>query len=740
MPSSRSNIGMVMQESLENPGSSLHVAAASREGRRMSLSCSELEAAEAELNFQGFEGATSLKAEISGRIPNLNDSSAYREARCLLLKLGGAEALLRELVFAGFVDLETELLSIADRPFNVFAHLAQGAMTQPTMEKDQQALGSYRSKFHICANRLENDLHWDSENPVWIPKASMGHRHRLLTTKNLHWQWFNALVFGLVPGGVSPRDALVEVQEMKAAALHYAKNAGWSDDVGLFVNVFGHNNVNSLFVHVLDMAELGPGFEYHFHKNCPLDAVLKVLREEAVQKLIPSPPRSITVVPGLRGSIISTRAFFFNGTEGATSLKEEIVARLPQIKDSSGYRQARKLLLNELGGWEALYEELSRSGFVDPETHELTTETAPLNVFARIAAGKMSQPDFQAQQELLGDYKQKFIICSNRPENDVHWDSEDVEWVGKASMSRRHKLLIIKDLHWQWFNALIFGLVPEKQGGLPTKVVVSTLEVMKAAALTYTKNAGWGGNTGLFVHVFGHNSVNSLHLHILDMSELGPTFWKLDRRNCPLDAVIQVLHEEMASVANGSADPLDNMARSAAEAATSAKETMAAVTSMVRRLSQENIAKPSDHKLGVVEAHDIMQLNVGGESVDVHRDTLLLAPQGSMLNAMFSSGWTSPQLVRDSNGRIFLDLPPTSFKTIVDHLRLLHSTSPEEILTPPVVLRQHCREFEDLAWMLGVCELVTQPNSGRAKGMPRRVGERPRACVEPPQSACCSCS
>lgn len=40
---------------------------------------------------------------------------------------------------------------------------------------------------------------------------------------------------------------------------------------------------NSLFIHVLDMSELGPAFSYHSFKNLPLDDVIKAdfLTEES---------------------------------------------------------------------------------------------------------------------------------------------------------------------------------------------------------------------------------------------------------------------------------------------------------------------------------------------------------------------------------------------------------------------------------------------------------------------------
>ena len=91
-------------------------------------------------------------------------------------------------------------------------------------------------------------------------------------------------------------------------------------------------------------------------------------------------------------------------------------------------------------------------------TGNLTTGTRPFNVFARIGGGVMTQPGMDKEQEYLQEFKgagfggafgfaqeDHFIICSNLPANDEHWDSDDKEWIGKASMSKRHRFLTIKD-------------------------------------------------------------------------------------------------------------------------------------------------------------------------------------------------------------------------------------------------------------------------------------------------------
>merc|ERR1719401_80530 len=100
----------------------------------------------------------------------------------------------------------------------------------------------------------------------------------------------------------------------------------------------------------------------------------------------------------------------------------------------------------------------------------------------------MTQPGMDKENEALGEFKDRFMICCNRPENDEHWDSEDVAWLGKASMSRRHRFLTTKKLHWQWFNALIIGMVPEEMGGVQLAQALEEVQAMRAAALEYAGN------------------------------------------------------------------------------------------------------------------------------------------------------------------------------------------------------------------------------------------------------------
>lgn len=656
------------------------------------------------------DGATSLKAELRAKLPRICELDDFREARRLLrCRFGGSAALRAELVFAGFVDPDSGLLSTEDKPFNIFVHIAQGLVKQPGMEAEQEALGHFKHKFVICRNKSENDACWDSADPKLIERASMSKRHRFLTTRNLHWQWFNALAFGMVDpmdqdGGCDLVAVLQEVEEMKAAALHYAKHVGgWSSEVGLFVNVFGHNNVNSLFVHILDMSACGPSFKAQAHKNCPLDVVLQLLREEQAASQAPAVAALTQCIPrGNEPKVVSNdqlrkrRPTLCQGIGGATSLKEELVARIPVLRDSAGFREARRILKEDLGGLDSLSEELRRVGLVEGDTNQLTTGPKPFNLFARIASGAMEQPDMAAEQVALAQYQGRFCVCRNRPENDEHWESKEPEWLGKASMSRRHRFLTTRDLHWKWFNVLIFGMAHSGQDAEEALCeAITVLEDLKAAALTYAANmGGWSQDLGLFFHVFGHNSVNSLHLHVLDMDCLGATYSKLEYKNCPLNAVLNVLQEERAAIVS---------------------------SKKIQRL-MEATALPEVAASGMQDVQDLtrpltehLKLNVGGEELAVSWQLVESLPAHSRLQAMLCEATSSRPSAGQS--RIFLDLPPLAFRRLVDQLRLLLlADSGQQLPELPPYPAHEEEELRALAGMLGLAELLPKRRTSASLG------------------------
>merc|ERR1719401_2668552 len=134
--------------------------------------------------------------------------------------------------------------------------------------------------------------------------------------------------------------------------------------------------------------------------------------------------------------------------------------RFPGMNTRQHFRDCRRFL--HLYGAHRLQKQLAEQGFID-EDGKLTTSTKPFNVFARIAAGVMTQEPMKEDQRMLGKFQQDFIVCCNRPECDEHWQCSDPTWLGKASMSKNHRFLVTRSLFWGWFNVLVFGMLNNLQ-------------------------------------------------------------------------------------------------------------------------------------------------------------------------------------------------------------------------------------------------------------------------------------
>ena len=105
-------------------------------------------------------------------------------------------------------------------------------------------------------------------------------------------------------------------------------------------------------------------------------------------------------------------------------------------------------------------------------------------------------------------------------------------------------------------------------------------------------------------------------------------------------------------------------------------------------------------QLEVVDAGDIIDLNVGGEFITTTRGTLTSA-EGSMLAAMFSGRWED-QLTLDKDGRVFLDLSPYAIRKIVEYLRLKRLTEKDAFLAAPEVTFDRRAEYNSVVRYLGL--------------------------------------
>lgn len=161
--------------------------------------------------------------------------------------------------------------------------------------------------------------------------------------------------------------------------------------------------------------------------------------------------------------------------------------------------------------------------FVDDDDF-LTIGINPFNPFARYASLEMpnNAPQYGISHE--------FMICHNRPENDTEWNdhtSTRGSMAGPDASGPGHVFMTTTNLHWTKFNILTIN-------------DVSFLERMKINAEMYVKSREWK-NYGFFFHCFPLNSVQSLHLHIINLDTTGPHFNTQRMKNLSLDDAISVI-------------------------------------------------------------------------------------------------------------------------------------------------------------------------------------------------------
>lgn len=186
----------------------------------------------------------------------------------------------------------------------------------------------------------------------------------------------------------------------------------------------------------------------------------------------------------------------------------------------------------------------------------ISTSAKPFNPFARLVAkedGSLVDPTTEDKAALdvpygnlirqhlashpNGDaWNRKYMVARNRPELDAAWGAPNAVALG-ASMSERHRFLLLRDLDWRTFNVLTF---PAEQK------YIDLLRDMRDCAMAYAhaENPAWT-NVGLYFHCYPKNSVQALHLHMVDKDRTGPVYDELQSKNLLIDMVIEVLEEEM---------------------------------------------------------------------------------------------------------------------------------------------------------------------------------------------------
>jgi hypothetical protein len=108
-------------------------------------------------------------------------------------------------------------------------------------------------------------------------------------------------------------------------------------------------------------------------------------------------------------------------------------------------------------------------------------------------------------------------------------------------------------------------------------------------------------------------------------------------------------------------------------------------------LLNERLQELDHKKHEIAQAHgnldaaddDLIEINAGGKIIVTKRSTLRQI-QGSRMEALFSGRWDK-KLMRDGQGRIFLDIDPICFQAIVDYLNEMTISSQDCPPSPPNV-------------------------------------------------------
>jgi len=177
--------------------------------------------------------------------------------------------------------------------------------------------------------------------------------------------------------------------------------------------------------------------------------------------------------------------------------------------------------------YEHIKNKFLKDGIIDE--NEMLITTTGNNVFAKYAVGVLDNP---VNQKLLGGYEKKFMVCHNLPKNDEKWDDSSFESASMAGPDENgpgHVFITTKDLHYDTFN--ILPILLNKN--------LNFLSELLAAAVTYTQSRNWK-NPGFYFHCYPHNSIQSLHLHIVNLDRVGPSFFKQKHKNLDITQAIYV--------------------------------------------------------------------------------------------------------------------------------------------------------------------------------------------------------
>ena len=172
---------------------------------------------------------------------------------------------------------------------------------------------------------------------------------------------------------------------------------------------------------------------------------------------------------------------------------------------------------------------LRSKGYTDENNNYKFDEHAPFNVFAALSNGIIKNP---VDQSILEKYSENWVVCHNKPENDSKWleISNTVSMAGPDTNGPGHVFITTKSNNAKYFNIASIILHKEKE----------FLEELLEVAKHYTTQRKWT-NAGYYFHCYPNNSVQSLHLHVVNLDNTGPSFELQKFKNLPIYEALELI-------------------------------------------------------------------------------------------------------------------------------------------------------------------------------------------------------
>ena len=178
---------------------------------------------------------------------------------------------------------------------------------------------------------------------------------------------------------------------------------------------------------------------------------------------------------------------------------------------------------------EDMMKMLRSTGYTDKNNNYKFDKESPFNIFAALASGIIKNP---VNQSILDCYSNKWMVCHNRPENDDNWKDNNtkVSMAGPDINGPGHVFITTKSNNAKYFNIASIILHKEKE----------FLQDLLEVAQHYATKRNWN-NPGFFFHCYPNNSVQSLHLHVVNMDNTGPSFELQKFKNLSIYDALEII-------------------------------------------------------------------------------------------------------------------------------------------------------------------------------------------------------